>query len=159
MNDSRSKSARREPSAQRVGDGAPTQQKETVTTSDTREDNVLVPRRATLDGFAHEVALAGGVELAALDALTRMSVQTENTHYQLIVLGPPEPKVVLHGGRFFSDPTTVCLSGSSFGGNFLKMGWIGYGMRMEVYHDGRRIVTSPVRSIEILDDTHIPGPF
>lgn len=129
---------------------------------ETREqtrDDILVPRRATLDGFAQEVALAGGVEISNLDALTRMSVHTENTCYKIIVLGPNEPKVILHGGRFFGDPTIVCLSGSSFGGNFLKMGWIGYGMRMEVYHDGRRIVTSPVKEIEILDDSQLPGPF
>lgn len=122
-------------------------------------DEVVVPRRCTLDGFAEEVALAGGLDLTALDPLTELRVETENNVYRIFLLRPPEPRVVVHGGRFFPLPTEACLSGSSFGGNFLKMGWIGFGMRMEIYQDGRRIVTSPVRRIDVREEDALPGPF
>ena len=123
-----------------------------------RKDEVVVPRRCTLDGFAEEVALGGGLDFTALGPLTELHVETENNFYRIFILRPPEPRVVVHGGRFFPLPTEACLSGSSFGGNFLKMGWIGYGMRMEIYQDGRRIVTSPVRRIDVKDEA-LPGPF
>ena len=40
------------------------------------------------------------------------------------------------------------FTGSGFGGSFLKLGWIGLGLRMEVLWDGERIITSGVREIE-----------
>jgi hypothetical protein len=39
------------------------------------------------------------------------------------------------------------------GGSFLKVGWIGVGLRMEILADGRRIVTSPVYDIVASDNT------
>jgi hypothetical protein len=132
---------------------------------DTREgeppqtEEVVVPRRCTLDGFAEEVAVAGGLDLTGLHPLTELRVETENNVYRIFLLEPPDPRVVVHGGRFFPLPTEASLSGSSFGGNFLKMGWIGYGMRMEIYQDGRRIVTSPVRRIDVSEEIAQPAPF
>jgi hypothetical protein len=38
------------------------------------------------------------------------------------------------------------------GGNLLKIGWIGVGLRMEIVAEGRRIVTTAVRSIIRRDD-------
>jgi hypothetical protein len=40
------------------------------------------------------------------------------------------------------------LEGASLGGSFLKVGWIGVGLRMEIRDESRRIVTSPVRHID-----------
>jgi hypothetical protein len=39
------------------------------------------------------------------------------------------------------------------GGSFLKVGWIGVGLRMEILAEGRRIVTSPVYDIVTADDS------
>jgi hypothetical protein len=124
-----------------------------------RSDEMAVPRRCTLEGFADEVAEAGGVDLLGLEPLTHILVRTENSLYDIYLLEPPDPKAVVRGGRFFIDPTEASLTGSSFGGNLLKRGWIGYGMRMEIYVDGRRIVTSPVKTVEILTQDAVPGPF
>ena len=59
---------------------------------------------------------------------------------------------VIQGGTFFPDPTRAHVEGSSVGGNLLKIGWIGVGLRMEIVAEGRRIVTTAVRSIIRRDD-------
>ena len=122
-------------------------------------EELLVPRRCTLDGFAEESTQQGGVDLAELPALTRLHVRTQNTVYQVILLSPGESKVLIQGGRFFIEPTESYFCGSSYGGNLLKVSWVGLGMRIEVMREGRRIVTSIVQSVHVLDDSDIPGPF
>ncbi len=122
-------------------------------------EGLLVPRRCTLDGFAEEATRQGGVDLAELPTLTRLLVRTQNTVYQVILLSPGESKVLIQGGRFFAEPTESYLCGSSYGGNLLKVSWVGLGMRIEVMREGRRIVTSSVQSVHVVDDSDIPGPF
>lgn len=120
---------------------------------------VLVPRHCTLDGFA-DVALANeGLDVAGLDPLTPLHVQTQNTLYQLTLLDPVTAEVLVQGGSFFILPTKATLCGSSFGGSFLKSRWVGVGMRMEICGEGRNIVTSPVSSIRIENDSVLAGPF
>ena len=41
------------------------------------------------------------------------------------------------------------VSGSTFGGCMLKIGFLGVGLRMEICAGGQRIVTSPVKSLRI----------
>lgn len=129
------------------------------TTRVTKETQLAVPRHCTLDGFAEETALHGGIEIAGLPALTKLNVQTHNSTYQIILLDTNDSRALVQGGRFFTQPSEAYLCGSSYGGTLLKMAWIGFGMRMEIMSDGRRIVTSPVASAEIVDDADLPGPF
>ena len=104
---------------------------------------------ATLDGFA--VATSGpGLALRQLEPLTELMVQTRNTRYRIVV--SQDADIVIQGGTFFPDPTRAHVEGSSLGGNLLKVGWIGVGLRMEIVADGRRIVTTAVRSIVRQDD-------
>ena len=65
----------------------------------------------------------------------------------------------MQGGSFFPETTRACLSGSSFGGSRLKMGWVGIGLHMEFHDDGQWIITSRVRSIAMETDSALPGPF
>ncbi len=122
-------------------------------------DAVVVPRRATLDGFAEEVSHADGIGLADLDPITTLLVRTENSLYQITVLQPRQTNVLVQGGEFFPETTQARLSGSSFGGSCLKMAWVGVGLRMEFHYDGGWIITSRVRSISIQHDAPLPGPF
>ncbi len=121
--------------------------------------DVLVPRYCTLEGFAQETSDSSGVEIARLSPLTRLQVQTQNTLYKLTLIDPMESVVYIQGGRFFSEPSEAHLCGSSYGGTLIKLSWIGLGMRMELASQGRRIVTSPVEIVELLDDSDLPGPF
>jgi hypothetical protein len=104
-----------------------------------------VARGATLEGFVAETTGAAGVLLRDLQPLTTLSVQTQNTRYQIIVTRGDE--IVVQGGAFFPDPTQAHLDGASLGSSFLKIGWIGLGLRMEIRVGGQRIVTTPVKSI------------
>ena len=77
----------------------------TATQSSIRHDDGFVPRRCTLDGFAQEVALTEGVGLAELESLTTLLVRTDNSLYRITVLQPPQPKILVQGGRFFPETT------------------------------------------------------
>jgi hypothetical protein len=105
---------------------------------------VTLPREATLDGFV-QAASGSGVSLRELEPLTTLLVGTCNTQYRIIV--SRQSAVLVQGGRFFPEVTSAHLDGSSAGGSFLKVAWIGVGMRMEISAGGQRIVTSPVRTI------------
>ena len=120
---------------------------------------VVVPRRCTLDGFAEEVSQMPGIDLTALDPITRLLVRTENSLYRITVREPHRRAVLVQGGSFFAETTSACLSGSSFGGSCLKMGWVGIGLHMEFHYDGNWIITSRVQSIAVEKDSSLPGPF
>jgi hypothetical protein len=108
-----------------------------------------VPRAATLDGFVGEVADAPGISLPSLDPLTTLLVRTRNSTYRVIV--SQGTSVIVQGGQFFPDATPARIDGSGFGGSLLKTGWIGVGLRMEIFANGERIITTPVRDVTIED--------
>lgn len=113
--------------------------------SDPHGTSVLVPRAATLDGFIDSTGAADGVNLRDVEPLTTLIVLTCNTRYRITVVR--NTAVLVQGGRFFPSVTEAHVDGSSLGGSFLKLAWIGIGLRMEISADGQRIVTSPVRAI------------
>jgi hypothetical protein len=119
----------------------------------------LVPRAATLAGFVEEIARVGGVSIAELDPITPLVVRTENSLYRITVLEPGGRRILVQGGVYFPESTPAELEGSSLGGSLLKQGWIAPGLRMEISTEGRRIITSRVRSMEIPGDAGLPGPF
>ena len=104
----------------------------------------LVARTATLDGFV-DTASTDGVCLRDLEPLTTLLVRTCNSRYRITV--SRHAAIFVQGGLFFPETTTARLEGSSAGGSFLKVAWIGIGLRMEISAGGQRIVTSPVRAI------------
>jgi len=112
---------------------------------DTTHSAVGAPRARTLDGFVSLVDNGEGVKLHDLEPLTTLLVRTRNSLYRIVTSRQTE--VFVQGGLFFPEMTEARLDGASLGGSFLKTGWIGLGLCMEIYAEGRRIVTSPVRSI------------
>ena len=129
-----------------------------VTPKRSKNKQLSVPRHCTLDGFTHETSTRGGVEIGHLRPLTKLNVQTHNSFYHVTLLDPSESIALVQGGRYFQEPSEVYLCGSSYGGTLLKMSWIGFGMRMEILSQGRRVVTSPVLAVETVADTLLPGP-
>lgn len=123
----------------------------------TTENGTLVPQRATLDGFAKEVARMEGVDIRTVEPLVPLFVRTENSVYRILLLEPGQSKIMVQGGRFFPHPTEGRLAGASFGGSFLKMQWVGVGLCMEIYSGGQRIVTSRVRTITTEEEPTAPG--
>jgi hypothetical protein len=88
-----------------------------------------------------------GVRVDELTPFDRLTVQTENSTYDCVVVSPVSAQLLVRGGAFFPDFTPVRLAGSSLGGSLLKLGTVHVGFCLELVAPGRCIVTSPVRSI------------
>ncbi|HZN11850.1 MAG TPA: hypothetical protein VFC61_09230 [Blastocatellia bacterium] len=108
-----------------------------------------IPRYCSLDGFTELSSALDGVALRALRAFDTVCVRTLNTEYYFFLLDPETGQALVQGGRYFTQPIEATVSGSTFGGCMLKMGWLGVGLRIEVCCAGQRIVTSPVQSLRI----------
>jgi hypothetical protein len=114
-----------------------------------RHTGPLLPRQCTLNGFVEDIANTDGVLVHDIEPLATLLARTENSVYRIIPLDASSSRILIHGGRFFPEPTEVRFTGSGFGGSFLKLGWVGLGLRMEVLWDGQRIITSGVREIQV----------
>jgi hypothetical protein len=97
------------------------------------------------------------VSLQSLSAGTKVRVETQNSHYRIVVKDGQHGLVLIHGGRVFPEDTEVNVAGATRGGSALKVGWIGEGLRLELSTDhGRgRVVTSPVESITVEDEPEV----
>ncbi len=91
----------------------------------------LVPRHRTLNGFVEAASQADGVGLTDVDTFTTLVVKTDNSVYQITIVQPYKREVFVQGGAFFPEWTRAYLSGSSFGGSCLKLGWVGIGLHIE----------------------------
>lgn len=109
----------------------------------------MVPRRATLDGFMAEIEGNEGLDVRQAEPLLTILVRTYNSLYRIIPLQRGDCRVLIQGGQFFPQPTEAHFAGSTFGGSFLKMAWIGMGLHMEINSGGQRIITSPVKRIAV----------
>jgi hypothetical protein len=92
-----------------------------------------------------------GVHLATLDEFQQLHICTQNTLYEIIVINHCGD-VRVRGGRYFPDWTAARLAGSTAGGSCLRRLGINLGLQMEFELDRRRIITSPVRTIAVLQD-------
>ncbi len=111
--------------------------------------NPLNPRRRTVDGFIKAVSQADGISLIEVDAFATLVVRTDNSVYRITILKPHAREVLVQGGAFFPERTRACLSGSSFGGSCLKLGWVGLGLHLEFHAGDQWIITSHVRAIAV----------
>ena len=98
-----------------------------------------------MDGFVAASSATDGISVRDLEPLTTLHVRTCNSSYRIVI--SQQAAIFVQGGRFFPEATNARLEGSSVGGSFLKLGWIGVGLCMEIWAQGQRIVTSPVQSI------------
>ena len=112
--------------------------------------SVMCPSMALLSNWSdRDWNDADGLQMEAREDLDRILVRTRNSVYELIVQCGSRGEVLVRGGAFFPVFTKVHLAGSSFGGSFLKRLGIYVGFRMELFHDGQTIVTSPVKTISV----------
>jgi hypothetical protein len=117
-----------------------------------------IPQRCTLDEFVREVSNTGGLSVHALQPLTTVLVDTRNSVYRIILLPGGHSRILIQGGQFFPDFVEAHLAGSSFGGSFLKTGWIGVGLHLEIHSAGTCIVTSRIHSVNVQQDASLPEP-
>ena len=122
-----------------------------------RAGSCRVPRFCTLESFSEELKLRGGIDSRKLEPLTRLRVKTEHSLLEITMLDPAESRLLIRGGALLVEPVEATLLGATFGGSLLKTAWIAHGMRMEFYIEGCTIVTSPVRSLDVLEES-FPAP-
>jgi len=79
-----------------------------------------------------------------------LTVETENSRYELTIVCGRTGDVLVRGGEYFPYTTAARLGGSSLGGSLLKLRGIYVGFRMEIYAHERSIITSRVRSIVLV---------
>jgi hypothetical protein len=108
-----------------------------------------IPRYCDLDGVVEISPLLEGVTLMALKACDTIHVRTRNSDYEIFMLEPRSGRALVRGGEYFTEPVEGTVNGSTFGGCMLKMGWLGVGLRMEIYANGQRTITSPVKSLRV----------
>jgi hypothetical protein len=111
------------------------------------EDEML-PASRTLDGFALKSNERDGLAIEKLEAGVTLVATTQHSTYRLTVLDGARHLVRAEGG-IFPEPTVVRLSGATFGGSTLKLGWILVGLRIEFGLGPRQITSSTVQSIAI----------
>jgi hypothetical protein len=114
-------------------------------------DVLTIPQRNTLAGFVVAADSEEGIAVESIDPGATVFVDTANSEYRLTVLSQSERTVLIRGGTF-QDATPVVVQGATAGGNLLRAGWIGVGLRLELSAGSRRVVTSRVRSICVIQD-------
>ena len=97
-----------------------------------------------------------GLQVDALQDLETLVVQTRNSTYEITVLSGRTAEVLVRGGQFFPEYTSVRVAGSSLGGSFLKLHGIYLGFSMELQHDGRTFGPSGVRPTIRFSDALFP---
>ena len=91
-----------------------------------------------------------GLQTEDLPEQEFLTVETENSRYELTILCGRTGDVLVRGGQFFPYTTAARLAGSSLGGSLLKLRGIYIGFRMELHAQERSIITSRVRSIVLV---------
>jgi hypothetical protein len=98
----------------------------------------------------HNIAqseIEGGVWLKDVPVGKSLEVQTKNTLYTISHQAEKEWWIQGHD-RFCPVPTKCIISGSTWGGSMLKVGFIGRGMNMEFYVEGfPSLTTSQIQDV------------
>lgn len=114
----------------------------------TADTTTAVPAAAVLNVW-NSHSWDDGLHIEQLNALERLTVLTQHSTYEIVVVSPGTAEVLVRGGEFFPQFTAARLAGCTLGGSFLKMRSIHVGFRIEFAVGRGVIVTSPVRTITV----------
>jgi hypothetical protein len=115
---------------------------------ETQNQATAVPAAAVLSTW-NSHSWDNGLHIDQLSALDRITVLTHHSTYEIVIVSPATGEVLVRGGEFFPEFTSVRLAGSTLGGSFLKMRSVHLGFRIEFAVGRGVIVTSPVRTITV----------
>ena len=90
-----------------------------------------------------------GLQLETVQDMESLTIQTENSTYEVTVICGRTGEILIRGGRFFPEFTAASLAGSSLGGSFLKLRGVYVGFSLEIHFEKRLIITSRVRKISV----------
>ena len=89
------------------------------------------------------------IDLHSLRPGTELLVDTRNSRYRIQMIDGNECTALVHGGAYFCHETEARIGASAMGGAVVKEGWISLGFGLQLSIDGKRIVTSRVRAIDV----------
>lgn len=122
------------------------------TTPDTAFQPQQVPSAASLAHWS-QIPWANGVQVDRMDDMEMLQIRTRNSFYEITIIDGHSGEVLVRGGSFLPQLTPANLAGATLGGSICKLRGIYEGFRMEINVDGRRLVTTPVESIEIVTES------
>lgn len=109
----------------------------------------MVPAAALLSAWqAHD--WDNGISLDRLAPLDRLLVRTHHSVYDIIVSSPSNGDVLVRGGAYFPEFTPARFAGSTLGGSFVKLRALHVGFRLEFTLGAHFVLTSAVRSIDVI---------
>ena len=95
----------------------------------------------------------GGFNVTLLESGTKITVETSNSIYHLVVVEGREITILGEmkstGEIRYPKPVPAIFIGSTWGGTMMKVDWIGEDMRMEIIVGGNVLTTSCVKNAEI----------
>ena len=110
------------------------------------------PEAAIPDGFVDgriSDAPLVGLPLEALTPFDTILVRTLNSEYRILLLNPNTGRSLVDGLNHFAGPVDAVVYGSTYGGTTFKVGFIGVGLRLEMWVKDKLVSTSPVQSIRV----------
>jgi len=87
-----------------------------------------------------------GLAFDSLVAFDTIRVRTHNSDYRITLLDPKTGRSFVEGGSFFAEPVETMVSGSIVPHSSFRTGWLGAGFPLEMWADGKLIITSAVES-------------
>lgn len=92
-----------------------------------------------------------GIDVNRLKTGTKLKIKTINSLYEFEVL-PERGYLLAQGGKYIKEKQVVWLTGSTYGGSMLRIGWISLDMHMEIWIGKRKLTTSCVKNAMIIGD-------
>ncbi len=114
-----------------------------------RQDSV--PSGAILDTWS-DLPWTDGVQVDRIVDMSKLHVRTRNSLYEIIIIDGFSGEILIRGGRFFPELTPANLQGATLGGSICKLRGIYAGFRMELIASGSRTLTTPVESVEVIEE-------
>ena len=90
------------------------------------------------------------LSLDGLQPFDTILLKTHNSDYRIMLLDPMLGRALVEGGSYLTEPSEALLKGSAVSGSTFRRGEICTGSRFEMWVDDRVIITSPVKSAEVV---------
>jgi RNA polymerase-binding transcription factor DksA len=89
------------------------------------------------------------VAIETLNQFDTIVFSTRNSVYRAMLLDPETGRALVEGGQYLTEPKEACLSGAILRGDAFKLGSIMVGYRLEMWVEGKMMLTSPVESVRV----------
>lgn len=89
------------------------------------------------------------VDITRLHEGSVVTVSTRNSTYHLTIRDSELRLATIEGGHYFEEPVVARIEGTPFEDGPPEVGIIAPGKRLEILAGDQRILTSPVRSLDV----------